>query len=230
MTEQHLTDNISYLPSTERPLSADVGIIKTEKATWIFDVGLSSEAADFIEKIPGPKYVVLSHFHPDHILNLGKITWDKLFVSKNTYKYVRKGTIVEGSLSLPDFPEIKIIEIPSSHSKGCLALVSGDYAFLGDATYCKIKIGSHTYNAQLLQQMVDILESIDSKYFCLSHDKTFAQSRETVLTMYRGILSRKQKKSSTISVEDFFKSDGTAASTDKGFGTKNDGIQDYKEI
>jgi len=204
-----INGNISYLPATIKPFSCDVVFIKTNKATWIFDVGMSGAAAEAINAVEGPKKVVLSHFHPDHILNLIKVSYDELYVGANTKKYTLKGTVVSGSMQFDEEPEIKLYEIPSSHAKGCLCLGVGDYLFTGDGTYCKEKILAHSYNTQLLKAEIDFLESVDYKYVCLSHDKHFVQDRLALINLHKEIYARRKPNQNTISVEDFFNPDGT---------------------
>ena len=86
----NITPEISYLPSVENPLSSDVVFIKPEGSdvSWIFDVGSCGEAAQLINAVDGQKNIVISHFHPDHILNLLKVKYDKLYVTKYTKKYI----------------------------------------------------------------------------------------------------------------------------------------------
>lgn len=219
----NLTQNISYIPSSTKPFSCDVVFIKGQKFTWIFDCGTTKEIADEINKIQMPKNIVISHFHPDHILNLARINYDNLYVSKYTKKYTFKGTVLESDFFAQDFldttskkenldnqkNQIKIFHLPSSHAKGCLCLSCSDYCFMGDGTYAKELIGNHYYNAQLLLQMINVMENIDAKYFCLSHDKNFVQNKETVIALYKDIYKRRQEGNPKISVEDFFNADGT---------------------
>ena len=214
----NLTPEISYLPSVENPLSSDVVFIKPagSDTTWIFDVGTSSEAADLINKIEGKKNIVVSHFHPDHILNLLKVKFDTLYVTKYTKKYTRAGTIVDEELNFPD--GIKIYQIPSSHSKGSLALEYKDYVFLGDATYCHFRLSAREYNVQLLEQMVKKMEEIQAPNFCLSHDKTFVQPKESVLRIYKKILARRTAGNPTINVNDFFNEDGGVKESEDSLG------------
>ena len=75
-----LTPEISYLPSVETPISSDVVFIKPADSdiTWIFDTGANSEAAELINSIEGKKNIVISHFHPDHILNLLKVKYERM--------------------------------------------------------------------------------------------------------------------------------------------------------
>lgn len=199
-----LTDCISYLPASEKPLSCDIVFVKTNKATWIYDVGVNSEAADEINKVEGTKNIVISHFHPDHVFNLARVKYDNLYVSKNTKKYVFRGNVIQGKLDFEEEPGISVIELPSSHAKGCLCLVCGDYAFLGDGAYCKPVRGHHTYNTQLLLEMIKTMESLDVRYFCLSHDEHFVQPKPAVIRLYKDIYARRTPDSPIISVEDYF--------------------------
>ncbi len=218
MPRVELTPEISYLPSVEKPLSSDVVFIKPEGSdtTWIFDVGTSSEAAELINQIEGKKNIVVSHFHPDHILNLLKVKYDKLYVSKYTKKYTRAGEVVEDQFDFPD--GIKIYTIPSSHSKGCLVLEYKDYAFLGDATYVRFRLNAREYNVQLLEQMIKKMEEIASPNFCLSHDKSFVQPKDAVLRIYKKILARRSAGNPTINVNDFFNEDGGVKESEDSLG------------
>lgn len=226
MTLINLSQNISYIPSSTKPFSCDVVFIKGQKFTWIFDCGTTKEIADEINRIQTPKNIVISHFHPDHILNLARINYDNLYVSKYTKKYTFKGIVLESDFFAQDFldttsqkenldnqdnqkNQIKVFHLPSSHAKGCLCLACGDYCFMGDGTYAKELIGNHYYNAQLLLQMINVMENIDAKYFCLSHDKNFVQNKETVIALYKDIYKRRHEGNPKISVEDFFNADGT---------------------
>ena len=213
-----ITPEIKYLPSVENPISSDVVFIKPQGSdiTWIFDTGTCSEAAQLINAVEGPKNIVISHFHPDHILNLLKVKYDKLYVTKYTKKYTRAGEIVDGELLFPD--GIKISQIPSSHSKGALILEYKDYAFLGDATYCHFRLTAREYNVQLLEQMIKKMEEITAPNFCLSHDKGFVQPKESVLRIYRKILARSKNGSPTINVNDFFNEDGGVKESEDSLG------------
>lgn len=199
-----LTDTISYLPATEEPFSCDIGFVKTDDCTWIFDVGVGEAAAQAINAVQGKKKIVLSHFHPDHITNLPLVSYDELYVSKNTQKYTHCGTILE---TAADFGSVRILPMPSCHAKGCLVLLAGDYAFLGDGAFCKMKGTEHVYNVQILGDMVKFLDSLECKYFCLSHEQLFVQHKRAVMAIYHEIYSRRNKLKpgdSLINVDDYF--------------------------
>lgn len=227
-----ITDEISYLDASEDPISSNVVFIKPKnsKTTWIFDVGMTSLAAQEINAVQGKKIVVISHFHPDHLFNINRISYDELYLSAHTFKYAKKGIVVKNkefsvnaedaqstesplaqaknSLQVPQNPKIKIMELPSSHAKGSLMLQYGDYVFTGDGTYCTTKKGEHVYNANLLFDEIKTLEKLDCKYLCLSHDKNFVQKKESVLSLHKNIYSRRKSNEPYISVEDFFDSKG----------------------
>ena len=134
---------------------------------------------------------------------------------QNTLRNI-PGEVVDGELTFPD--GIKISQLPSSHSKGCLALEYKDYVFLGDATYCHFRLSAREYNVQLLEQMIKKLEEIQAPNFCLSHDKSFVQPKESVLRIYRKILARRKDGNPTINVNDFFNEDGGVKESEDSLG------------
>ena len=169
-----IADNIETLEASESPLSADVVFIKDNDITYIFDVGECDEAYERIREIKGKKIVVISHFHRDHTHNLSRIAYDELYASKETVKRFKTGTIVKEQISLGD---IKLIPIPSSHCKGCIALLYHDYLFVGDALYPSDK----GFNRQVLDNTISTLQNIDFKYFCISHRKMFVNPRDAIM-------------------------------------------------
>ena len=89
-----IADKISYIPSQDSPLSADVAIINGNR-TYLFDVGSSDIAYEEISNIEGDKCAIISHFHPDHIGNLSRLLSLPIYVSANTFKYASRGTVIE---------------------------------------------------------------------------------------------------------------------------------------
>ena len=72
-----INDYMSYVPATEDPLSADVGIVYTKSGTFFFDAGSRQEAFDLIENTEGVRHIVISHFHTDHAANIQKLVRGK---------------------------------------------------------------------------------------------------------------------------------------------------------
>lgn len=209
-----ISGNISYLAASTKPLSSDVVVIKAKNATWIYDVGQCSDAAELINSIQGPKNIVISHFHADHVTNISAVKYDKLYVSPFTKKYTGSGNEIESETVIEDEPSITLIPVPSSHAKGCLALLCGDWCFMGDSTYCTEKRLAHSYNVQLLKQEIEVLENIPCKYFCLSHDRHFVQKKEDLILLHKQIYNRRELNNPLISVEDFFNPDGSVKLVD----------------
>ncbi|MBQ6256877.1 MAG: hypothetical protein IJJ60_09855, partial [Clostridia bacterium] len=62
MDEIKINDKISYIASSENPLSAEIGIIRDNGVTWLYDVG---NGENHIPDLDGGYNIVLSHFHQD---------------------------------------------------------------------------------------------------------------------------------------------------------------------
>ena len=92
-----INEKISYIACSENPLSADIGIIQEGDALWLYDVGSDERA---ISQLTGSYHAVLSHFHQDHTGNLGKLSIAEAFVSPETKRHVRMGTVVDKDISI----------------------------------------------------------------------------------------------------------------------------------
>lgn len=202
--EKIISDKISYIEASDDPLSADIGIVRENGTTWLFDVG-NGEASQ--NRIPQePVNVVLSHFHADHIGNIGKVRADKVFASKETLAHCffdtkgNDGVIVNSELC---FGKIRIIPIPSSHAPGSVCLeVDGHYAFVGDALYCKTKGEKCVYNTQLLNAEIEVLEKMSAEYLLVSHFEGLVRKKEAVIAELKEIYSKRDKNSAFIETDD----------------------------
>ena len=176
MGEISISEKISYIEASENPLSADIGIIRDNGITWLYDVGNGIEnIANLNEKYN----VVLSHFHKDHVGNIDGLKVNEIYVSKETHRHIKKGTIVENELYIGN---LHIFPLPSSHSKGCLGLeVDNTYVFVGDALYCRTKDNCYVYNAQLLKEEIEVLKKLKAPYLLVSHYKGLLRKKEQVI-------------------------------------------------
>lgn len=191
MEMQRITDQISYLPATEVPLSSDVGMVRCDDGLWIFDVGSTEEAAQTVNAIPGQKHVVLSHFHQDHAGNIGRAAFHALYAGIFTCRRLGMGKTVDSHLYFDS--GIHIFPLPSSHAKGCVGLEYGDYAFLGDATYSGTKGGRAAYNAGLLQELIAALKALRANRFLLSHTEPLIHPKEKVIAQLEEIYARRSR-------------------------------------
>ena len=190
-----INDRIRYIEAADDPLSADIGIIRQDDSTWLYDVGNGEKN---IAGLDGCYHIVLSHFHADHTGNIDRLRSESLYVSKETYDHVHRGTVIEDDLYVGD---LHIFPIPSSHTKGCLGLeVDGTYAFVGDALYSKVKNGYYVYNAQFLKEEIEALGRLRSSWLLVSHFKGLIRSKKEVIGELKEIYYTRDKHSSIISV------------------------------
>lgn len=194
MDLEHLTDNIYYIRHTESPFSADSFVIKDRNKDYIFDVGANPYFVPILNRLSVQKDIILSHFHEDHIKNLSLVLYDTLYLSKETYKYVHSGTIIEEDKVLSD--SIKIGPIPSSHTKNSLYLLYKNYLFVGDA----LDPGKGQYNVQKTKELIDKLTSLDFKYVLISHEEKIIHSKEEILFDLKNIYEKREKNSPFIPV------------------------------
>lgn len=195
METRRISDKISYIPATESPLSADIGIIRDGEQTWLFDVGNGTAA---IDGLSGSFQVVLSHFHGDHTGNLKKLDIQNLYVSGETRRHIGGGFLVKEDLFLG---AMHLFPIPSSHCKGCLGLeIDEAYAFVGDALYCKGKNGDYFYNTQLLRDEIAVLKKLKAPCLLVSHHPGLVRSREEVIAELEELYAQRDMGSDIIPV------------------------------
>ncbi len=221
---QKINDYISYIPSCEVPISGEVGVIYGKKTTYLFDVGSTYECLDFLYSLKGKMQIVISHFHGDHTWWLTKhragekgmlpgdtisltyepVKYEKLYIGKSTEKYLPDGQIVMEPVIIEDETpsgqplKLEIIPMPSSHTKGSLALVVNDeYVFMGDATYCKYIAegeegdGYAEYNVQKLKEQIDVLKKLKAEKCLVSHEKRFERPLKVVIRQLESIYARR---------------------------------------
>ncbi len=171
-----INDKISYIPCSENPLSADIGIVQEGKDTWLYDVGGD---ADRICELAGTYHVMLSHFHQDHTGNLQRLNIQKLYVSRETQRHVGMGEVVDEDIRIG---QLHLFPLPSSHCKGCLGLeVDETFAFVGDALYSKFRDGCYVFNTQLVQEEIATLKKLKAPYLLVSHFQGLVRRREEVI-------------------------------------------------
>lgn len=200
MNEVSINEKISYIEATDDPLSADIGIVKEDDVSWLYDIGNGERS---ISGLTGSYNVVLSHFHPDHIGNIGRIRIKDLYLSKETYEYIPKDILAACSIhivtELINIGNLHIFPLPSSHAKGSLGLeIDGVYTFVGDALYCKTKNNTYLYNAQLLKEEIDVLKCLSSPFLLVSHFSGFIRSKADVLEELETIYAMRTKDSHEI--------------------------------
>ena len=195
MNEIRINDKISFIAASENPLSADIGIIRENGSIWLYDVG---NGEDHLPDSGKEYNVVLSHFHQDHTGNINRIHTGELYLSKETYSHVLKGTIVNDSLQIG---ALRIFPLPSCHAKGCLGLeIDNEYAFVGDALYCRIKDGRRIYNAQLLKEEITVLKNMKASLLLVSHYHGMIRKKADVIDELEAIYQMRERNNAEISI------------------------------
>ena len=227
MSIEKINEYISYIPATEVPISSDVGIIYGRNCTYVFDVGSIPESLDFLHSLNGNIKIVISHFHADHTwwltrhrpgeegmlpgdtlsLTYEPVKYEKLYIGKGTERYLPDGEMIRKPYVIWDeiadregkSLKLEILPMPSSHSKGSLALVVNDeYIFMGDSTYCRYipkreGVEDHVeYNVQKLKEQIELLKSIKAEKCLISHEKRIMRPKKVVIRQLESIYARRQ--------------------------------------
>lgn len=227
MSIEKINEYISYIPATEVPISSDVGIIYGKNCTYVFDVGSIPESLDFLHSLNGNIKIVISHFHADHTwwltrhkageegmlpgdtlsLTYEPVKYEKLYIGKGTERYLPDGEMIrEPYVIWDDIADregkplkLEILPMPSSHSKGSLALVVNDeYIFMGDSTYCRYipkreGVEDHVeYNVQKLKEQIELLKSIKAEKCLISHEKRIMRPKKVVIRQLESVYAKRQ--------------------------------------
>lgn len=193
-----INEKISYIKAKSEPLSADVGIIEGDKYLWVFDIGADESVPMELIGSGKPINIVISHFHPDHMGNLEHVPSNEIYLGANTFRYAKRGEVVEKDIFIDDGVKLHIFPLTSSHAKGSVGLEIGDYAFLGDAAYATVKQGKVCYNVSVLKEEIEALKKLSAKYFLISHDEKFIRLREEIIAELEEIYSKRNPKESYI--------------------------------
>ena len=126
-----ICDRISYIKASEEPLSADVGIVEGDECVWLFDLGCSDDAVNEINSIEKPKNAVISHFHPDHMGNLGRVDIAEVFLGANTFKYAKCGTVVDTTGAGDTFNGVLSAMLANGYNLAAAARIANAVASLG---------------------------------------------------------------------------------------------------
>ena len=192
-----INDRISYIKASEEPLSSDVVIIDGDEYTYLFDVGNDEEVAAYLEALPKKKKVILSHFHQDHMGNIGELDCDLVYVGKGTEKYLEETIprqVLCESVSIQDGVELEIYPMPNSHAKCSLVLmVDREYLFLGDSLYSKVQDDKYVYNAQLLKEEIELLKHLSAETVFSCHEVRPLKRKDGVIRFLEQIYAKREK-------------------------------------
>ena len=210
----NIAEQISYLKASDNPLSADVILITGQEYLYVFDVGNNERVAEYINSLSQKKRVVLSHFHTDHMGNIGRVKWENVFFGANTEKYFRQYipdyagqrfadfvTVFE-PVKIQDGVSIEIHQVPNSHAKGSLLMqVNEKYIFIGDSLYSKADGDYYVYNAQLLKEEIALLKGLPGTKVFSSHEARPIKEKAGVVRFLEQIYAKREKNDAYIRVK-----------------------------
>lgn len=187
-----INDVYSIIKGSDDPLSCDVAIIDGNNYAYIFEAGANDSIADELNSIDKNKVIIISHFHQDHLMNVNKLKYKKLYIGDHTYKYTRTGDIVD-DLNIDDGVRLHLFKLTNSHCKGSIGMIIDDYCFIGDALAPTFVDNNYAYNVQKLKEEIDILTGLNYKYIVSSHSMDKPELREAVLERLNMIYLNREK-------------------------------------
>lgn len=175
-----VSDTIRIIEQDTSIISSSIGIVSGNDFSIMIDTGASADQIKTLEEgiktkeLPDNiKYVVISHFHPDHLSNLKYLPSLKVIASKNTSRYTHVDQIVDKEITL-DLKNIKLVifPLPSIHAKGSLGIYLPDeqITFIGDALCMKEKEGKPYTNKDVTLNMINVLRTYPTKRYILGHE------------------------------------------------------------
>lgn len=207
-----ITEQISYIKASDNPLSADVILVDGQEYLYVFDVGNNEQIAEYLNAIPKKKRVILSHFHTDHMGNIGRVNWESVYFGASTEKYFQHYILdyaaqlpcyvtVFDTVKIQDGVAIEIHHVPNSHAKGSLLLqVNEEFVFVGDSLYSKVEGDCYVYNAQLLKEEIELLKRLPGTKIFSSHEERPVKSKAGVVRFLEQIYAKREKNDAYIRV------------------------------
>ncbi len=206
-----ITEQISYIKASDNPLSADVILVEGNEYLYVFDVGNNGQVAEYLNSLPKKKRIILSHFHTDHMGNIGRVNWETVYFGANTEKYfqqyipdyaAKRFVTVFEPVNIHDGVSVEIHHVPNSHAKGSLlAQINEEYIFIGDSLYSKVDGDYYVYNAQLLKEEIELLKQLPGTKIFSSHEARPIKEKAGVVRFLEQIYAKREKNDAYIRME-----------------------------
>lgn len=78
--------------------------------------------------------------------------------------------------------------------------IDNEYAFVGDALYCRIKDGCRIYNAQLLKEEITVLKNLKASLLLVSHYGGMIRSKADVIAELESIYQMRERNNAEIRI------------------------------
>lgn len=184
-----LSPSISYVKGKEDCPCPNIYIVFGKTSSLLIDVSndptMLEEALNYIKSnhLAPLKMVAITHFHPDHIDNLqylpGGIT---IYSSKYTSRYIPKPVSIisqDTTLNLGD-KEVRLLLVPSLHSKGSVDVLVDSFLFVGDSLGPREGKEGLYYDKSIAYEMEKRIKEIPFTYGVEAHPSPI-MSRQEVL-------------------------------------------------
>jgi len=195
-----VNDNFYYVEGRDDAPVAKICILVGSDASMLVDVGNENEQILNLYKgindfnLPEIKYIVITHFHDDHIKNAPVFKNIPFLLSKYTSKYVQNEKIIidkSTTINLGDF-EVVIDKLPNSHSKGSLLIYAKKIKtmFIGDCLCGKIRNDEMFLNRSSTYEMIKKIREYDTEQYVDGHsslEDTSKEQVESILSKYEDI-------------------------------------------
>jgi flavorubredoxin len=143
-------------------------------------------------------YVVLTHFHQDHVAAIKGLPLDAtVLCSKYTAGHLPDD--LEAGIEIVSFvkkidigngEETSIIPVPSLHSKGSLDVLVGDRLFTGDSLGFRMQNDALYYNHEVALEMEKAYASIPFKEAIQSHPDTKTFTKEKLMGFLHELVAK----------------------------------------
>src|SRR5574344_1209822 len=210
-----VNDELYYVEGNENEPCPKIFLIAGKESSLLIDVGNKIEQVNSLYEgikkynLSPLKYIVITHFHDDHLHNINEFKDKEIIVSKQTSKYIPfKVTIFieKITLNLGDLPLI-IDDLPNSHAKGSLLvyLPNSKMMFVGDALAGRILGDSYTINRSLTFELNKKLKEYEVNTYVEGHPKFSLNNAKMIseeIENYNRIL--KETKGDNIEIKEDF--------------------------
>jgi len=203
MEYKELSPHSGYISEEPGLICPKIGLIYGRGGTIYFDTGASLKQLRLLEEVRAkkgfrnPSYLVISHFHADHIANFAYFSTCRVYGSKTTAQRIRVDETVHETAAI-DLGDVKveIIPFPSSHAKGSLILrlVGEEVVFLGDGVYEAVGFEEKDYyDRSLFFEMALVIRSLNAAHYVFGHESLLTVDDQKGMERFLGEMEGKIK-------------------------------------
>ena len=197
-----LSKEISFVVGDDAFICPNLYVVKGSAASLLIDTTnqLDNLRDGLIEagsyaKISRQIYVVLTHFHDDHIALVKSLPASAIIIcSENTSRYMPPSLPNEIRLVVGDMKidlgglVVSVLPVPSLHSKGSLDVLVGDFLFTGDSLSPRSRGEKIYYNHEIAVEMEKRYESIPFSLAVQSHPSASRIEKKKLLVYLHNLV------------------------------------------